>query len=141
MWNFLNIQLIYFYYIYYMFMLVIEENMQMFYVFKNNMLSIERNIVSINLYIKCIDYIVIKILKQIYCQIFVFFFYMILSMRVKMEMKIIYMMIFFRLYSFFNRIFLFFVDLKSCYIGMIIWREFGIMSLILRVFWKFVFFF
>lgn len=60
MWNFLKIQLIYFYNIYYMFMLVIEENMQMFYVFNNNMLSWERNKVSINLYINCIDYIVKK---------------------------------------------------------------------------------
>lgn len=46
----------------------------MFYVFKNNMLSIERNIVSINLYIKCIDYIVKKNLIEIYCKIFVIFF-------------------------------------------------------------------
>lgn len=140
MWNFLNIQLTHFYHIYHMFMLVIEENMQMFHVpvFKNNMPSTERNTASINLHIKCIDYIVIKILTQIHCQIPVLFSYMILPMRVKMEMKTIHMMISSRLHSSFNRTSLFFADLKSCHIGMITWRESGIMSPMSRALWKFV---
>lgn len=132
---FLNIQLTHFYH---MFMLVIEENMQMFHVFKNNMPSTERNTASINLHIKCIDYIVIKILKQIHCQIPVLFSYMILPMRVKMEIKTIHMMISSRLHSSFNRTSLFFADLKSCHIGMITWRESGIISPMSRALWKFV---
>lgn len=136
---FLNIQLTHFYHIYHMFMLVtcIEENMQMFHVF-NNMPSTERNTASINLHIKCIDYIVIKILTQIHCQIPVLFSYMILPMRVKMETKTIHMMISSRLHSSFNRTSLFFADLKSCHIGMITWRESGIMSPMSRALWKFV---
>lgn len=110
----------------------------MFHAFNNNMPSTERNTASINLHIKCIDYIVIKILKQIHCQIPVIFFYMILPMRVKMEIKTIHMMISSRLHSSFNRTSLFFADLKSCHIGMITWRESGIMSPISRAFWKFV---
>lgn len=85
----------------------------MFHAFNNNMPSTERNTASINLHIKCIDYIVIKILKQIHCQIPVIFFYMILPMRVKMEMKTIHMMISSRLHSSFNRTSLFFCRLKK----------------------------
>lgn len=138
MWNFLKIQLTHFYNIYHMFMLVIEENMQMFHVFNNNMPSWERNKASINLYINCIDYIVKKNLTEIHCQIPVIFFYMSLPMRVKMETKTIHMMISSRLHSSFNRTSLFFADLKSCHIGMITWRESGIMSPISRALWKFV---
>lgn len=98
----------------------------------------ERNTASINFHIECIDYIVINFLTQIHFQIPVISSYMILPMRVNMEMKTIHMMISSRLHSSFNRTSLFFADLKSCHIGMITWRESGIMSPMSRALWKFV---
>lgn len=132
--------LTHFYIIYRIFMQVTEENIygRCSVYLTSTIPRTERNTASINFHIECIDYIVINVLTQIHFQIPVISSYMILPMRVNMEMKTIHMMISSRLHSSFNWTSLFFADLKSCHIGMITWRESGIMSPMSRALWKFV---